>query len=223
MSLASAAVELTSTVLGSDDPPSTHDVRSLTTKLRMVKSPAEIALIQKATDASIGSQLAGMRAIRPGARERPVTGVEVGTMLAEGCRRASYPAIVGSGIHSTTLHYSETAILWPPGRDHDRCRRLILDVCQRSDVGPCRRWSLHRTAKEIYNIVLGAQQAARDAFVAGSKDRLNWASRSRRRQNIARQGRLDYINSHGKICMVSLWENLSHTRAFRGHRCARPI
>ena len=72
--------------------PPTHDVRALTTQLRMVKSPAEIALIQKATDASIASQLAGMRAIKPGVRERTVAGVEVGTMLAEGCERASYPA-----------------------------------------------------------------------------------------------------------------------------------
>ncbi len=79
----------------------------LTTQLRMVKSPAEIALIQKATDASIASQLAGMRAIKPGVRERTVAGVEVGTMLAEGCERASYPSIVGSGINSTTLHYAE--------------------------------------------------------------------------------------------------------------------
>ena len=43
----------------------------------MVKTPAEIALIQKATDASIASQFAGMRAIKPGVRERTVAGIEV--------------------------------------------------------------------------------------------------------------------------------------------------
>ena len=53
MGVASATLGFTATVLGTDDPPPTHDVRALTEQLRMVKSPAEIALIQKATDASI--------------------------------------------------------------------------------------------------------------------------------------------------------------------------
>src|SRR3984885_10559847 len=107
MSVATAALNFTSTVLGTDVTPPTHDVRDLTMQLRMVKSPAEIALIQKATDASIASQLAGMRAIKPGVRERTVAGIEVATMMAEGCERVSYPAIVGSGVNSTTLHYAE--------------------------------------------------------------------------------------------------------------------
>src|ERR1700728_3211445 len=58
MGVASATVGVTASVLGTDDPPPTHDVRALTEQLRMVKSPAEIALIQKATDASLASQLA---------------------------------------------------------------------------------------------------------------------------------------------------------------------
>jgi len=74
MGVASATLDFTATVLGTDSGPPTQDVRSLTMQLRMVKSPAEIALIQKATDASIASQLAGMRAIRPGVRERTVAG-----------------------------------------------------------------------------------------------------------------------------------------------------
>src|SRR6201999_3504234 len=109
MTVATATLAFTSTVLGTDDPPPTHDLRALTTQLRMVKSPAEIALIQKATDASMASQLAGMRAIKPGVRERTIAGVEVGAMLAEGCERVSYPSIVGSGVNSTTLHYSENS------------------------------------------------------------------------------------------------------------------
>src|ERR1700691_3527699 len=85
MGVASATLGFTARVLGTDDPPPTHDVRALTEQLRMVKSPAEIALIQKATDASIASQLAGMRAIKPGVRERTIAGIEVAKMLEEGC------------------------------------------------------------------------------------------------------------------------------------------
>ena len=49
----------------------------------MVKSPAEIALIQKATDASIASQLAGMRAIKPGVRERTIAGIDASGKLID--------------------------------------------------------------------------------------------------------------------------------------------
>ena len=82
-----------------------QDVRDLTRELRIVKSPAEIALLKKASDASIVAQLAGMRAIRPGVRERTVSGVELAAMMAEGCERPSYAPIVGAGTNSTVLHY----------------------------------------------------------------------------------------------------------------------
>src|SRR3984957_1410109 len=49
MGVAAATLGFTANVLGTDDPPPTHDVRALTEQLRMVKSPAEIALIQRAT------------------------------------------------------------------------------------------------------------------------------------------------------------------------------
>ena len=73
--------------------------------LRTVKSAAEIALLRKASEASIAAQEAGMRAIRPGVRERTVAGVEIAKMMEEGCERVSYAPIVGSGPNATTLHY----------------------------------------------------------------------------------------------------------------------
>src|SRR5580698_9599073 len=109
MSVATSALNFTSTVLGTDLTQPTHDVSDLTMQLRVVKSPAEIALIRKATDASIASQLAGMRSIKPGVRERTVAGIEVAAMLEQGCERVSYPAIVGSGFNSTVLHYSDNS------------------------------------------------------------------------------------------------------------------
>ena len=78
-----------------------QDVRQAVMGLRTVKSPAEIELLRKASDASIAAQRAGMRAIRPGVRERTVAGVEIARMMEEGCERPSYAAIVGSGPNST--------------------------------------------------------------------------------------------------------------------------
>jgi Xaa-Pro aminopeptidase len=200
MDVATATLAFTSTVLGTDVTPATHDVRSLTTQLRMVKSPAEIALIQKATDASMASQLAGMRAIKPGVRERTIAGVEVGTMLAEGCERVSYPAIVGSGANSTTLHYAENSRIMAQGDV------VVIDAAGEysmyaSDLTRTMPVDGHFTArqKEIYNVVLGAQQAARDAFVAG-KSKMGSIDHRGADADKASLDKVafDYINTHGK-------------------------
>ncbi len=200
MDVATATLAFTSTVLGTDVTPPTHDVRAVTTQLRMVKSPAEIALIQKATDASTASQLAGMRAIKPGVRERTIAGVEVGTMLAEGCERASYPAIVGSGVNSTTLHYAENSRIMASGDV------VVIDAAGEysmyaSDLTRTMPVDGHFTArqKEIYNVVLGAQQAARDAFVAG-KSKMGSIEHRGADADKASLDKVafDYINTHGK-------------------------
>jgi Xaa-Pro aminopeptidase len=200
MDVATATLAFTSTVLGTDVTPPTHDVRALTTQLRMVKSPAEIALIQKATDASMASQLAGMRAIKPGVRERTIAGVEVGAMLAEGCERVSYPAIVGSGANSTTLHYAENSRIMAAGDV------VVIDAAGEysmyaSDLTRTMPVDGHFTArqKEIYNIVLGAQQAARDAFVAG-KSKMGSIEHRGADADKASLDKVafDYINTHGK-------------------------
>jgi Xaa-Pro aminopeptidase len=200
MDVATATLAFTSTVLGTDVTPPTHDVRALTTQLRMVKSPAEIALIQKATDASMASQLAGMRAIKPGVRERTIAGVEVGAMLAEGCERVSYPAIVGSGANSTTLHYAENSRIMAAGDV------VVIDAAGEysmyaSDLTRTMPVDGHFTArqKEIYNVVLGAQQAARDAFVAG-KSKMGSIEHRGADADKASLDKVafDYINTHGK-------------------------
>src|SRR5580704_17352028 len=212
MDVATATLAFTSSVMGTDVTPPTHDVRALTTKLRMVKSPAEIALIQKATDASIAAQLAGMRAIKPGVRERTVAGMEVGTMLAEGCERASYPAIVGSGINSTTLHYAENGRLMAAGDV------VVIDAAGEysmyaSDLTRTMPVDGHFTArqKEIYNVVLGAQRAARDAFVAG-KSKMGSIDHRAEPEVTLDKVAFDYINTHGKdIHGDSLGKYFLHT------------
>jgi Xaa-Pro aminopeptidase len=196
--VASATLGFTASVLGTDDPPPTHDVRALTEQFRMVKSPAEIALIQKATDASIASQLAGMRVIKPGVRERTIAGIEVGTMLAEGCERVSYPPIVGSGINSTTLHYSTNS------KTMEKGDVVVIDAAGEysmyaSDLTRTMPVDGHFTArqKEIYTIVLGAQQAARDAFVAG-KSKMGSIDHRADPEVTLDKVAFDYINTHGK-------------------------
>jgi Xaa-Pro aminopeptidase len=198
MPVAASAIGFIGSVVGTDALPATHDVRDLVTPLRMVKSPAEIELIRKATDASIQGQLAGMRAIKPGVRERTIAGVEVGTMMAEGCERVSYPSIVGSGINSTTLHYASNSKLMEAGDV------VVIDAAGEyqmyaSDLTRTMPVDGHFTErqKEIYNIVLGAQKAARDAFVAG-KSKMGSISHRDDPEMTLDKVAYDYINTHGK-------------------------
>jgi Xaa-Pro aminopeptidase len=197
---AQAALRFTSAILGNDSPISTQDALSLTMQLRMVKTPGEIDLIRKATDASIQSQLAGMRAIKPEVRERTIAGIEVSTMMSEGCERASYPSIVGSGINSTVLHYAANSKLMEKGDV------IVIDAaCEysmyASDLTRTMPVDGHFSArqKEIYNIVLGAQRAAREAFVAGKSKMGSVAQRGPDAPtDLLDKVAYDYINTHGK-------------------------
>ncbi|HTH54075.1 MAG TPA: Xaa-Pro peptidase family protein [Edaphobacter sp.] len=173
-----------------------QDVSQPLMALRAIKSPAEIELLRKASDASIAAQLAGMRAIKPGVRERTVAGIEIEKMMQEGCERPSYPPIVGSGPNSTTLHYSENSRTMKSGD------LVVIDEAGEysmyaSDITRTMPVSGHFTTRqrEIYNLVLGAQRAAAAAFVAGQSF-VN--DPEHKRADSLDTIAFNYINEHGK-------------------------
>jgi len=192
----SAFLGITATMLGTATIPQAHDVADLTTQLRVEKDSGEIDLLKKASAASIDAQFAMMRAAKPGVTERSIAGLMTAAWMNNGCERASYAPIVGSGINSTVLHYAA----------NDRTMReddlLLVDAaCEYSmyaaDITRTVPVSGHFTPRqrEIYNIVLGAQQAAIDAFVAG-KSTIN--DRDRQDPNSLDTAAYNYINTHGK-------------------------
>lgn len=161
-------------------------------KKRMEKSAAELALIQKATDASIKSHRAAWKILRPGAYEYEIAAAMVGSYMADGCRRSAYAPIVGSGPNSTVLHYSKNS------RRMDSGEVVVMDV-----AGECENYAsdITRTLpangkftarqREIYEIVLGAQKAA----IAATKPGMTIAKTT---PNSLYKVALDYINAHGK-------------------------
>ncbi|WP_263373517.1 M24 family metallopeptidase [Granulicella aggregans] len=198
---ARAAMKFVANVLGADElQVSPQDVTALTTTLRMVKSAAEIELIRKATDASIASQLAGMRAIKPGVRERTIAGIEVAKMMEGGCERVSYPSIVGSGFNSTVLHYSTNERVMEKGDvvvidAAGEYSMYASDLTRTMPVGG----KFTARQREIYDIVLGAQNAARAAFVAGKSKMGGVAMRGADAPaDLLDKVAYDYINTHGK-------------------------
>lgn len=193
---AKALLGFTRTTLGMDAIDSARDVTGLTAQLRVVKDAGEIELLKKASYASIAAQRVMMKAAKPGVTERAIAGEMTAAWLEGGCERASYPPIVGSGINSTTLHYSENTRTMEDGDI------LLVDAaCEysmyASDITRTLPVNGHFTARqrEIYNIVLGAQQAAIDAFVAG-KSKIN--DRDRKDPDSLDNAAYNYINTHGK-------------------------
>jgi Xaa-Pro aminopeptidase len=193
---ARALLNWNAATLGEQSAPPPADVARLTMELRQVKDSGEIDLLKKATEASIAAQRVMMRSVKPGVTERAVAGKMTAVWYEDGCERDAYAPIVGSGINSTTLHYSENS------RTIEDGDIVVVDAaCEysmyASDITRTVPANGHFTPRqrEIYNVVLGAQQAAIDAFVAG-KSTIN--DRDRKDPNSLDTVAYNYINTHGK-------------------------
>jgi len=174
----------------------TREVRSaamVLARLRMKKSPSEVAMIQYTTDVGVDAHKAAWHRIRPGAKEYEVAAVMSNVYFSHGCERHAYAPIVGSGPNAAILHYSRNT------RQMDSGELTLMDV------GPeCSMYAtdITRTVpvngkftpreRELYEIVLGAQKAALGAVKPGVM--LGSASTRSGLHKIA----MDYIDSHGK-------------------------
>jgi Xaa-Pro aminopeptidase len=193
---ARAFLEFTAAALGSDSTPAIHDVHHPVQELRIVKDAGEIALLKKASAASIAGQRVMMRAARPGITELAIAGKMTAAWMEAGCQRDAYAPIVGSGANSTTLHYSANS-----GTLQDGDVMTVDAACEysmyASDITRTVPVNGHFTPRqrEIFDIVLGAQKAAVDAFVAG-KSKIN--DRDRKDPDSLDNAAYNYINTHGK-------------------------
>lgn len=185
----------TATTLGASVP-AARDVANLTMPLREEKGSGEIDLLKKASTASIAAQRAMMKSVKPGVTERAIAGKMTAVWFEQGCERPSYAPIVGTGINSTTLHYSANSATIEDGDV------VVVDAaCEysmyASDITRTVPTNGHFTARqrEIYNVVLGAQKAAIDAFVAG-KSKIN--DFQHRDPDTLDAVAFNYINTHGK-------------------------
>jgi Xaa-Pro aminopeptidase len=171
---------------------SISDLRPLMSVLRTTKDAGEVALIRKATDASTAAHESVMKSMKPGLTEREVAALFQYEFSRRGCERPAYSPIVGSGFWGTVLHYSDNSHTIQAGD------LVVMDVAGEysmyaSDITRTLPANGKFTSRqrEIYEIVLGAQKAAEDAFRAG-------VSTLRTGPNSLHQVAADYINSHGK-------------------------
>jgi Xaa-Pro aminopeptidase len=168
------------------------DIRAQIETERQIKSSGEVAFLQKAIDLSLDSHLAAMKMMRPGLFEYQVGAKMIEVHAMGGSESEGYAPIVGAGPNSTALHYDR---LDRKIQDGDI---VVLDVgAQYSGYSADITRTIPANGKftprqrEIYDIVLGAQNAAIAAIKPGAifcrdeKDGLfNFA--------------YNYINTHGK-------------------------
>jgi len=169
------------------------DIRPLLGSLRTVKDAGEVELIRKATDASVAAQLAAIEAIKPGETERQISALLQYEWGKRGCERPSYAPIVGSGLNSTVLHYSDDSgsiqngdlVLMDAAGEYSLYASDITRTVPALGKFTARQ-------REIYEIVLGAQKAAIAAFQSGV------SHLQRNQPNSLQDVAMNYINAHGK-------------------------
>jgi Xaa-Pro aminopeptidase len=167
------------------------DAGPVIAKHRVRKSEAEIAAIQHATDVTILAHRAAWKRMLPGLYEYQIGATLSDTFFENGCERYAYSPIVGSGPNSTVLHYSSNRRRMDRGEvvvmdSAAECGYYASDITRTVPVGG----KFTARQRELYDIVLGAQNAAIAAIKPGARLQGDTDSLNR----IAK----DYINSHGK-------------------------
>ena len=172
---------------------SLQDVKPMLASLRTVKDSGEINLLRKAVDASVAAHFAALKAVKPNITEREISALLQYEWGRRGCERPAYTPIVGSGFFSTVLHYSEDSNTMKAGDV------VVIDAAGEysmyaADITRTLPVSGHFTArqKEIYDIVLGAQEAAMAAFQSGKSMLVGDSDASL--YKVAKA----YIKTHGK-------------------------
>ncbi len=146
-----------------------RDLEAELAVLRQIKDEDEIRRLRRAIAITGDALLEAMREARPGMYEYELEGrVEYG-FRRRGAERLGFPSIVGSGPNGTTLHYDENRRQTRPGE------LVVLDVGAEhgyysADVTRTIPISgrFDRRQRQLYELVLGAQQAAIDSVHPGS-------------------------------------------------------
>ena len=170
-----------------------RDIRPLLSLLRTFKDAGEVELIRKAVNASIAAQLAAIRTIKPGVSEREISALLQYEWGRRGCERPAYAPIVGSGLNSTVLHYSDDSAVMRSGDVvvMDAAGEYSLYASDITRTMPI-NGKFSPRQREIYDIVLGAQKAAIAAFQSG-KSHLE-----KRQPDSLNEVAFHYIDTHGK-------------------------
>jgi Xaa-Pro aminopeptidase len=88
------------------EPPRTIvDPSTILHEMRVIKSEAEIEIMQTAADIAADAHVEAMKSVRPGMKEYEVEAMLEAYFRKHGASGSSYTSIIGSGGNATVLHY----------------------------------------------------------------------------------------------------------------------
>ncbi len=138
--------------------------------LRQIKTAYEQKVLERSVQISSEAHKAGMKVAAVGKFEYEVEAAIEQVYLTNGAMSWGYPSIVGSGPNSTILHYQESS------RKMEAGDLLLVDAAAsyQGITGDITRTTpvsgaYSPTQKEIYQLVLSAQEAGMAAAKAGNK------------------------------------------------------
>jgi Xaa-Pro aminopeptidase len=138
--------------------------------LRQIKTPYEQGIMRRSLEISSEAHRAGMRAAAPGRYEYEVESAIEAVYLKNGAMRPGYESIVGSGPNANILHYRESSRRMEPND------LLLVDAAgsyQGYTGDITRTYPVSGTftseQREIYELVLAAQEAGIKAAKAGAR------------------------------------------------------
>jgi len=144
------------------------NIESLVHEMRLIKSDAEIALMQRAADISATAHLNAMKACQAGLYEYQLRAELDYAFLRQGCKGPAYDSIVGGGDNACILHYTENSavlcagdlVLIDAGGEFEG---YASDITRTFPVNG--RYSPEQ--KAIYDLVLKAQLAVIEMIKPG--------------------------------------------------------
>jgi Xaa-Pro aminopeptidase len=157
-------------------------------EMRLIKSPAEIELLQQAADVSAKAHIRAMRTCKAGRYEYQIEGEMIHEFIDNGLRSVAYPSIVAGGENACILHYTENKA---PLKDGDlllidagaECDHYAADITRTFPVSG----TFSQEQKLLYQLVLDAQLAA----IAEIKPATPWSKAHDVSVQILAQGLVD--------------------------------
>ena len=150
-------------------PPETIiDPATIVHELRVIKSPEELEIMQKAADIAAEAHCEAMKAVRPGLREYEVEALIEQIFRRHGAAAPAYTSIVGAGANATVLHYINNdgelrdgeLLLVDAGAEY---KGYASDITRTFPING----SYSKAQREIYDLVLKAQMSCVDMVRPG--------------------------------------------------------
>ena len=181
---------------GLEAPVELVDINPSLHEMRLLKSPAEIAMMQKAVDITAEAHIRAMQCCRPGMYEYQLEAEIMHSFIRHGARSPAYTSIVGAGKNTCILHYVSNnqkiakgdLVLIDAGAEY---QNYAADITRTFPADG----KFTPEQRDIYDLVLAAQLAAIKTIKPGAA----WTTAQQVVVKVITQGLVDLGILKGKV------------------------